>query len=149
MRRVLVTGASGQLGKCIQKIVKNYADLTFEFHNSETLDLTDSKMILAIFSKGNFDFCINCAAYTNVEQAEKTPDPAYEVNAEGAKNLAKQCLEHRVTLVHISTDYVFDGTKDTAYFPDDKTNPINSYGKSKLKGEVYIKEIIELYLILI
>ena len=147
MRRVLVTGASGQLGKCIQKIVKNYADLTFEFHNSETLDLTDSKMILAIFSNGNFDYCINCAAYTNVEQAEKTPGPAYEVNAEAVRKLAEKCLEYQVTLLHISTDYVFDGKKETGYFPDDKTNPINAYGKSKLKGEVYIQELLEHYFI--
>ncbi len=147
MRRVLVTGANGQLGKCIQKIAKDFSTLAFEFHNSETLDITDSKNIVEIFSKGNFDYCINCAAYTNVEQSEKTPEPAYEVNAEGVRKLAEKCLEQKVVLIHVSTDYVFDGTKETGYLPDDKTNPINTYGKSKLKGEVYIQELLEHYFI--
>ncbi len=147
MRRVLVTGANGQLGKCIQKIAKDFSDLAFEFHNSETFDITNLKNILTVFSTGNFDYCINCAAYTNVEQSEKTPDPAYKVNAESVRKLAEMCLEQKVVLIHVSTDYVFDGTKETGYLPDDKTNPINVYGKSKLKGEVYIQEILERYFI--
>ncbi len=147
MRRVLVTGADGQLGKCIQKISKDFSELEFEFHTSKTLDITDSKNSAEIFSKGNFDYCINCAAYTNVEQAEKTPAQAYKVNAKGVRIVAETCLEHQVTLIHISTDYVFDGTKKTGYLPKDETNPINEYGKSKLQGEIYIQETLKDYFI--
>lgn len=148
MKRVLVTGADGQLGKCIQKISNNHTNLEVEFYNSKTLDITHPKRITEIFSKGNFDYCINCAAYTNVEQAEKTPIPAYEINAEGARILAEICFEHRIKLIHISTDYVFDGTKETGYSPVDITNPINEYGKSKLKGELYIQDVLKQYFII-
>lgn len=147
MSRVLVTGAAGQLGKCIQKISDDFPVTEFEFHTSETLDITAPGKISTIFSTGNFDYCINCAAYTNVEQAEKTPEPAFAVNAEAVKNLAIACANNKVTLIHVSTDYVFDGEKETPYLPSDKTNPINEYGKSKLKGEGYIQEILEHFFI--
>lgn len=147
MMRVLVTGADGQLGKCIQKISDNHSNLKFEFHNSKALDITNSEKTSSIFSKGNYDYCINCAAYTNVEQAEKTPEPAYAVNAQGVLNLAQICAEEKVVLIHISTDYVFDGSKQTGYFPNDVTNPINEYGKTKLQGEDHIQELLKKFFI--
>ena len=148
MKKVLVTGSDGQLGRCIQKIADDYPDLDFTFHSSTTLDITDVKRITSIFDAENYHHCINCAAYTNVEQAEKTPEIAFSVNAEGVYNLAKACLRNNVILIHISTDYVFDGKKESPYVSGDKTNPINEYGRSKLKGELYIQDIVKRYFII-
>ncbi len=147
MKRVLVTGANGQLGLSIQKIAKNYPKVEFVFHTSKTLDITNSKEINTAFASEQFDFCINCAAYTNVEQAEKTPELAFAVNAEGVQLLAKACAENNVVLIHISTDYVFDGEKKSPYTTDDRPNPINVYGASKLKGEGYIQEVLITYFV--
>lgn len=140
MIRILVTGSEGQLGKCIQKIVKKYPELELVFHNSKTLDITNPERITEVFSAEHFDYCINCAAYTNVEQAEKTPVPAFALNAEAVRHISLACSEYLVTLIHISTDYVFDGEKETPYTTSDKTNPINEYGRSKLQGEKHIQK---------
>lgn len=148
MKKVLVTGANGQLGQCLQKIAPSYKELNVIFKSSKELDITDILGIEDAFVKGNFNYCINCAAYTNVEQAEKTPDIAYKVNAEGVKNLANVCKSYNTTLIHISTDYVFDGEKDEPYTVKDVPNPINEYGKSKLLGEKHIQEIMDNYCII-
>ncbi|MBO0320991.1 dTDP-4-dehydrorhamnose reductase [Muricauda sp. CAU 1633] len=141
-KRILVTGSSGQLGQTIQEYAYNRSDFFFDFKSSNELDITERKELYDVFQDGNYDFCINCAAYTNVERAEKQPETAFKVNAEGVKNLAELCNEHKTTLVHISTDYVFDGEKETPYTVDDLANPINEYGKSKLSGEKFVQEII-------
>lgn len=146
--RVLVTGSNGQLGRCIQKIAGSYSENEFVFTASDVLDITDIEEVSSIFKKGDFDFCINTAAYTNVEESEKKPEMAYSVNAEGVKNIARACKDHDVILIHISTDYVFDGEKDTPYLIDDDVNPINEYGKSKLQGEKYVQELLEHYYII-
>ena len=148
MISVLVTGSEGQLGKCVQKIANNYDSLDFKFMDSKGLDITNPKSINSAFESGNFDYCINCAAYTNVEQAEKTPNIAFEVNAYAVKQLAIQCNKHNVILIHISTDYVFDGKKEGGYLTTDLPNPINQYGMSKLAGENYIHEGLEKYFII-
>ncbi len=142
MKKILITGSNGQLGMSIQKIEKEYLDLRFEFTTSKVLDITEEKNVASFFKENNFDYCVNCAAYTNVEQAEKSPEEAFSVNAEGAKNLATACKKNKITLIHISTDYVFDGKKRKPYTVNDIPNPINEYGKSKLKGENHIKEIL-------
>ena len=82
-----------------------------------------------------------------MDQAEKTPERAFEVNAEGVKNVALACKEHNIILIHISTDYVFDGERETPYYVKDQPNPINEYGKSKLLGEQYIQQILKKYYI--
>ena len=143
-----MTGANGQLGQCLQKIAPNYKDLAFIFKSSKDLDITHKEQMNSLFAVDNFDYCINCAAYTNVEQAEKTPEIAFKVNAEGVKNLALICREYDTSLIHISTDYVFDGEKKEPYTVDDIPNPINEYGKSKLLGERHIQEIMENYIII-
>ncbi|MGB2759231.1 MAG: dTDP-4-dehydrorhamnose reductase [Maribacter stanieri] len=148
MKTVLITGANGQLGQCLQKIAPLYNDLEFIFKNSKDLDITDASSIKKTFDLVDLDYCINCAAYTNVELSEKTPDIAFRVNAEGVKNLAYACKKHKVGLIHISTDYVFDGEKDESYTTEDIPNPINEYGKSKLRGEKYIQEILVDYIII-
>ncbi len=147
MKKVLVTGASGQLGWTIQQISTNYSEIEFVFKSSLHLDITDENLIENTFKKGNFDYCINCAAYTNVEHAEKTPEVAYKVNSEAVKNIANICKENDVTLIHISTDYVFDGKKKEPYTVYDIPNPINEYGKSKLKGEQNIQNTLSNYYI--
>jgi len=138
--KILVTGSDGQLGKCIQKIADNYSEFDFVFHNSKTLDILKPERISEVFAAEHFDFCINCAAFTNVEQAEKTPIPAFAVNSEAVRFISLACSEYLTSLIHISTDYVFDGEKETPYSTEDKTNPINVYGKSKLEGEKHIQK---------
>lgn len=146
--KVLVTGASGQLGKCIQKVAANYQNIWFDFRDKSSLDITDAEQVREVFQKGNFDYCINAAAYTNVDEAERNPEPAYAVNAEGVKILANACREFEVCLIHISTDYVFDGEKDGGYTPDDIPNPINVYGRSKWEGEKQVQAKLERYFII-
>ncbi|CAH8282824.1 dTDP-4-dehydrorhamnose reductase [Mariniflexile fucanivorans] len=148
-KKVLVTGANGQLGKTIEELYSiNDASLEFTFVSKENLDITNEGELLLYFKANKFDYCINCAAYTNVEQAEKTPEIAYRVNAEAVKNLAESCKENNITLIHISTDYVFDGEKIEPYELTDVPNPINEYGKSKLLGEQYIQRTLEKYFII-
>lgn len=147
MKQILVTGASGQLGLSIQDIQKNYPDFTFVFKDSKELDITNLESVEETIGFGNYDFVINCAAYTNVVQAEKTPEMAFKVNAEGVKNIALACKKHGVALIHISTDYVFDGEKEGPYAVYDIPNPINEYGKSKWEGEKHIQEILSNYFI--
>lgn len=148
-KRVLVTGAKGQLGLTIKELFKDNNDnLDFAFVTKKELDITDKESLKQYFNTNHFDYCINCAAYTNVEQSEKTPKIAYQVNGEGVKYLAKACKEHKITLIHISTDYVFDGEKTEPYTVEDEPNPINEYGKSKLLGEQYIQEVLEDYFII-
>ncbi|MEW4922375.1 dTDP-4-dehydrorhamnose reductase [Algibacter sp. 2305UL17-15] len=147
--KVLVTGANGQLGKTIEELFENNNDgIDFMFLSKSELDITDKDALNDVFQKNSFNYCMNCAAYTNVEQAEKTPDIAYKINAEGVKNLAEICKEQNTILLHISTDYVFDGTKRTPYTISDKTNPINEYGTSKLLGEQYIQQLLKKYFII-
>ena len=148
MTKILVTGVEGQLGKCIQKIAQDYPEFEFAFHSSKTLDITNPKQIAEVFSETHFEYCINCAAYTNVEQAEKTPIPAFEVNSEAVRLISLACSEFLTTLVHISTDYVFDGEKESPYSTSDKTNPINEYGKSKLAGEKHIQRNLKEHFII-
>ncbi|WP_430410918.1 dTDP-4-dehydrorhamnose reductase [Kordia sp.] len=148
MKTVLVTGANGQLGQCIQKIRHQFTDISFQFKSSSELDITNAKAIHDYFENNTIDYCVNCAAYTNVELAESEEEKAYLVNAAAAKLLAETCKKHHTTLIHISTDYVFDGKKQTPYVETDITNPISVYGASKLKGEQYIQETFQNYFII-
>lgn len=141
MKKILVTGANGQLGQCIKDASLAHPDLDFTFATRKELSIENNQAVLEYFRKNNFDYCINTAAYTNVEKAESESDAAFATNAEAVKNLATVCKENNVVLLHVSTDYVFDGKKGTPYLETDATNPINVYGASKLKGEEYIEEI--------
>ena len=147
IKRVLVTGASGQLGRSLQDLAHEYPKLEFVFMDSKDLDITDSQKVKETIEFGAFEHCINCAANTNVEQAEKSPEKAFKVNAEAVKNLALLCKKYHVTLIHISTDYVFDGEKGSPYTVDDRPNPINEYGKTKWEGEKYIQKLMDEYYI--
>ncbi len=145
---ILVTGAHGQLGKCIQDLAKEHSKLNFIFTDYEDLDITKPEGVNEFFKNQIFDYCINCAAYTAVDKAEVEKDKAFLVNAEAAKYLAESCKEHGATLIHVSTDFVFDGEKGEPYTEEDKPNPINIYGASKLKGEQYVQNILEKHFII-
>ncbi|NQX85248.1 MAG: dTDP-4-dehydrorhamnose reductase [Flavobacteriaceae bacterium] len=148
MINVLVTGAHGQLARTIALSQEEAVNVNVTFKSKKELDTTNKDAITAIFHNLNIDFCINCAAYTNVDQAEKSPDLAYQVNADAVKNLAEVCEKYNVKLIHISTDYVFDGNQSQPYLEEGFTNPLNTYGKSKLKGEHHIQKILESYYII-
>ncbi len=147
MKKILVTGANGQLGRCIKDAATDFLELDFIFVSKEELDIENETSLKDFFNKNSFSHCINTAAYTNVEKAESETERAFRVNAEAVKNLAGICKENDVVLFHISTDYVFDGKKGSPYLETDTTNPINVYGASKLKGEEYIQHICNKYFI--
>lgn len=147
MIKVLVTGGNGQLAQRLKDVVKHHKNLAVDFQDLPDLDITNPLQLESFFSKNEFDYCINCAAYTAVDLAEEQSSSAYAVNAEGPKNLAEVCQKFQTTLIHISTDFVFDGQKRTPYLETDAPNPLGVYGASKLQGECNIQEAMEAYFI--
>ena len=141
MSRILVTGARGQLGSEIQDLEKEYEQYSFFFTDIHNLDLTDHKAVKRFIEKKRIDVIINCAAYTAVDKAETEPEPADAINHLVVKNLAEIAKAHKIKLIHISTDYVFDGTKTTPYIETDVPNPQSVYGLTKLKGEQAMQTI--------
>ena len=149
MMNVLVTGGNGQLASCIKDLAKQYEDLNFIYTDYQELDICDLKQVDSFFkSNSKIHYCINCAAYTAVDKAETDVDKAFEINAQGAKNLAIVCNEFDAILIQVSTDFVFDGEKNEPYTETDVAKPISVYGASKLKGEVEIKETLKKYFII-
>jgi dTDP-4-dehydrorhamnose reductase len=149
MTNVLVTGSNGQLASCIKDLEKQYKNLKLIYTDYQELDICDLNQLNTFFkSNSKIHYCINCAAYTAVDKAETDVDKAYEINAQGAKNLAIVCREFDVVLIHISTDFVFDGQKTAPYNEADIPNPISVYGASKLKGEVEIQKTVKEYFII-
>jgi dTDP-4-dehydrorhamnose reductase len=132
---ILVTGASGQLGQAIQFIASNYPDCEFIFASSQDLDITNEERVNHFFDTNKIDFCINAAAYTAVDKAESEIEKAESINIVGPKNLAVACKKNKAKLIHISTDFVFDGSSNKPYSEIDVTNPLGIYGKTKLDGE--------------
>jgi dTDP-4-dehydrorhamnose reductase len=147
MKTVLVTGANGQLGKSIYRIAQDYLELDFVFTDVADLDITQDRAVDAFFQFKKIDYCINCAAYTAVDKAEEEVDKAYLINATAVKNLAHACNNSGAVLIHVSTDFVFDGTKQIPYTEEDTPNPLSVYGKSKLKGERYVQEVLDKHFI--
>lgn len=143
MNRILITGASGQLGRSILELAPKYPSMEFSFLDREQLDITNPEQVTQVFEKIRPHYCVNCAAYTKVDQAERTPEPAYAVNVHGVENLVGACKGEGTILIHISTDYVFDGKKKEGYYPGDEPNPINVYGRTKLEGERIIQQNLE------
>ena len=149
MTRVLVTGGDGQLGQCLKHASTRFSEIEFFFEDINTLDITSYSSLERYFSaQSPFDFCVNCAAYTNVDKAESDKETAFKVNADGPKYLAQLCKNFNVTLIHVSTDFVFDGKQTIPYKETDTPNPLGVYGASKLKGERNIQEFMEAYFIL-
>ena len=151
--RILVTGKNGQLGRSIQKIVNEQGNNPrsnneqqvndFIFVGREELDLSSENNINLYFNNNDkFDIIINCAAYTAVDKAEEELELANQVNHLAVKQLAQIAKNQQAKLIHISTDYVFDGESDKPYTETDKTSPINVYGKTKLAGEKVLQEVM-------
>jgi len=137
--KVLITGADGQLGKELQKS----APRTYEIfaHGAPALDITNIEKVNECINKISPHCIINTAAYTAVDKAEKEKDQAFKINAEGAANIAEAAASNNVRLVHISTDFVFDGNAGRPYKPDDIANPLGIYAASKYEGEIRINKI--------
>ena len=133
--KILVTGSYGQLGSEIKKLSSGQAGFECLFTDYDTLDITDAEAVKGCFDVERPAFVVNCAAYTAVDQAEKEEQKAFLLNARGAGNLARACREIGARLIHISTDYVFDGRTWIPYTEEAGTNPQGIYGQSKLKGE--------------
>ncbi|PQV49645.1 dTDP-4-dehydrorhamnose reductase [Jejuia pallidilutea] len=150
MTNILVTGGNGQLANSIKDLEFNHSDLNFIYTDFLELDICDLNQVKKFFKRQSktIHYCINCAAYTAVDKAETETKNAFKINVEGAKNLALACLEHNVNLIHISTDFVFDGKSDKPYVETDKANPVSVYGETKLKGELEIKKILENFFII-
>lgn len=144
--KILVTGAKGMLGQDLCPILEDVGAFVIET-DIDTLDITNEEMVDEAFTDIHPDMVIHCAAYTNVDKAEEDLETATLINVTGTENVAKACGKLEIPLVYISTDYVFDGTKTTPYTPDDKPNPINNYGLTKLQGEEAVKKYCEKYYI--
>lgn len=137
---VLITGANGQLGQSIQFIANKYPNIQFVYTDFQEMDITNIENCQAVFAKHQPHFCINTAAYTAVDKAESEWDKAHLINAVGPENLAKVCKEFDTILIHISTDFIFDGTSKVPYLETDIPNPKSIYGQTKLDGELAIQK---------
>lgn len=137
----MITGANGQLGKRLSAGALEQSDWLVKMCDRTVLDLTDADEIQRVVKGFNPDLVINAAAYTAVDRAEQESDIAFDVNAIGVKNLAEACAPTGIDMVHVSTDYVFDGLSNAPYQPDDLPNPTGVYGRSKLEGERILAEI--------
>jgi dTDP-4-dehydrorhamnose reductase len=139
MKKILITGARGQLGKKLAEILT--ADFELVLTDSGEMDITDRQAVESIITKEKPDFVIHAAAYTKVDDAETERQLAYRINADGSKNLAEVTGSLNIPIIYISTDYVFPGTKNQPLSEDDPTEPVNYYGQTKLDGENFIKQL--------
>jgi dTDP-4-dehydrorhamnose reductase len=138
MPSYLVTGGSGQLGQCFHAVAKESPAINLFFTSRNEVDITRSETLANFYSKNPFDGIINCAAYINVDQAEKEEESAFKINTEGLQNLIDFAEEKKLSIIHFSTDYVFDGNSSEPYTEAAATNPLGIYGKSKLEGETLL-----------
>ena len=153
MKKILVTGCNGQLGRAIRK---EYAASDVEFINTDvvegegvvSLDITDVDAVLKLVRAEKPDVIINCAAHTNVDKCEEQWDLAYKINAIGPRNLSIAATEADAKMIHVSTDYVFEGNGTIPYTEFDAPNPVSAYGKTKLEGENFVKEFAKKHFIL-
>ena len=146
MNNILVTGSTGQLGSDVVKelLKRGYSTLS---PNRSELNLCSEDNIRNYILNSNCEAIVHCAAYTQVDKAEDEKDLCIKINATATKHIAKCAKILNIPMIYISTDYVFDGTKDGKYTENDETNPINIYGESKLAGEKYVQEILDKYYI--
>lgn len=153
MKKILVTGCNGQLGRAIRK---EYAASDVEFINTDvvegegvvSLDITDVDAVLKLVRAEKPDVIINCAAHTNVDKCEEQWDLAYKINAIGPRNLSIAATEADAKMIHVSTDYVFEGNGTRPYTEFEAPNPVSAYGKTKLEGENFVKEFAKKHFIL-
>ena len=141
MNNVLVTGGDGQLGSVLKEIAPNYSEYKFLFADLGNLDITNHSAVKEFISSNNINIIINCAAYTAVDKAESQPELSNAINHLAITNFAHIAKEKKIRLVHISTDYVFDGTTHKPYLEIDIPNPQSVYGQTKLDGELAMQKI--------
>ena len=134
-KTILVTGANGQLGSEMQVITIAYPNYNFLFVTKDKLSIDDEEAVKQYFLDHKIDYCVNCAAYTAVDKAETEVEKALSINGTAVGNLAAICKLNNTQFIHVSTDYVFDGTATSPYKEDNPVSPVNSYGATKLKGE--------------
>jgi dTDP-4-dehydrorhamnose reductase len=146
--KILVTGANGQLGNEIRRLCRNFPGLEFIFTDVDMLDITNPDAVSVFMEASKPAIVVNCAAYTNVDGAELNVKNVRKINSLAPQVLAAACAMQDAFLIHISTDYVFDGEATEPYTEDDETNPISVYGNSKLEGEEKIKTVFDNYLII-
>ena len=139
--KIVVTGANGQLGKCLQDVAANFPALQCIFLGREHCDLQQFGMVSQVLQALKPDWVINAAAYTAVDKAEQETQAADLINGEAVGHLAKVCKDIAAKLIHVSTDYVFDGTATQPYVETDAVHPVGAYGKSKLIGEQLIQQL--------
>lgn len=144
--RILVTGASGQLGYDVERELERRG-IEHLGTSSRELDITDREAVERLMAAYRPDAAIHCAAYTKVDLAEDEPERCWAVNADGTRNLAAACRKTGAKLLYISTDYVFPGTGERSYETGDPTGPVNTYGRSKLAGELAVQSLLEKYFI--
>src|SRR5882672_10182854 len=135
MPKILVTGSKGQLGNELHDLSNHQREYTYIFVDVDELDITDGSAINNFFSKHQFDICLNCAAYTAVDKAETEKELAHKINVTGVENLANACQSRDAVLMHISTDFVFDGKSTSPYPVEQAVNPLGVYGQTKAEGE--------------
>ena len=141
MYNILVTGGNGQLGSELRGIAPNYQDYNFLFTDVKELDITNHSAVAAFIESNKINVIINCAAYTAVDKAESEPELSNAINHLAVANFAQIAKDNNIKLVHISTDYVFDGTNHKPYVETDTPNPQSVYGQTKLDGELAMQQI--------
>lgn len=132
---ILVTGANGQLGQCFRQLADQNPNVYFYFAGSSELDITNKRMVRKFFEQHPVSWCINCAAYTAVDQAQKEPAVARKINISGVKNLAEACAPQGIPLIHFSTDYVYHTKQNTPFKEDNPVSPKSVYARTKRSGE--------------
>lgn len=145
---IILTGASGQVGREIKAVLLTADNFSLTSLSHQNLDITSMKAVRKAFKLYQPDIIINAAAYTAVDRAEQEPEKSYSVNVTGARVLAQECSKINIPLIHISTDYVFDGSNQQPYTELDHVSPLNIYGKTKWDGEDIIRKILSRHIII-
>ena len=139
MENILITGADGQLGSELRSLTQGQSGTNWLYTDFQELDITDADAVEKYISGNGVTKIINCAAYNNVDRAETDTDAAIRLNVTGPMNLAEAAARHGIYLIHLSTDFVFDGTKSTPWHESDRPAPLSEYGRTKLAGEIAVK----------
>lgn len=141
MKTILITGANGQLGRSLRRLAEERkTGYRFLFTDVETLDITDRDAVLRFVEAEQVDYLLNCAAYTAVDRAEEEEGVAFRLNCSAVRNLGEAASRRGATLLHVSTDYVFDGTSCRPYTEEDRLCPVSAYGRTKRAGEEALRE---------
>lgn len=148
MRKVLITGANGQLAQEIKAVAALFPQIQFEYTDRSTLDITNESKVTSYLHASDANVVVNTAAYTAVDKAESDAEAAYSINEKAPAYLAKACAASAKNLIHISTDFVFDGSKNTPYKSTDTCKPLGVYGASKRKGEEQIQSLLAQHIII-